>query len=151
MKATSAIITEYKEARDKLVKVVESLKGSNEDIAGTWDLKNVIAHLTGWAEYQISVLEDIIHNKLPQKWGDIDIFNKKSVSKRVNYSLDKVINEYLQVTDKLIESYGKIPAEIWDKPIWKDLKATPTKLLNIEIRHILKTHLPQMLEHVGSR
>lgn len=137
-------IKEYELWRNRLLTAVEEAKDDGDIIVGEWTLKNIVSHLTGWAKYQVGLIEYLVDSREPQRWGNIDEFNMKNVKKEASKSFEKVVEDYKKTSESLIKAYSKLPENLWDIKVWLDMKATPKKLLNIEIRHIAKTHLPQI-------
>lgn len=141
------LVDELKEARTAVVKAVSKVPINKREVVflGDWSLKDLIAHLTGWAKYQLEVIKDVQTDKTPKEPGNIDGFNKKSTEVRALLSWDKAYSEFLEVSQKLIGTYKGLKTDMWDTLLWDNKKTTLKKFINIEIRHYKKTHLPQIL------
>jgi len=139
---------ELANARQSVIDAVQKVTKAKREqkLLGDWSLKDLIAHLTGWADYQLRVLTAVKNDQTPPEWGKIDDFNHASTLQRKKLDWEKVFSEFQEVSKKLIDAYKKVPDADWDKPLWKGKKTTLNKLIDIETRHYSKTHLPQILK-----
>ena len=142
----NSLVNELSEARKELIKTVDKVNKNkvNDRLIGDWSLKDLVSHLTGWADYQISVLDVFTKGEVPPEHGKIDDFNQKSTIERKTQSWDKVYDEYKNKSQKLIDKYLDLPSNKWSQVLWLNKKTTPEKFIKIEIRHYLNTHLPQI-------
>lgn len=133
-------------AREDILKTVNRIdpKKVDEIILGTWTLKDIIAHLTGWVEYQIGTIEALKSRTKPPDFGSVQDYNQKSTDSRKSFPWDKVYEEYKEKSQQLVDDYKNLTKELWKKPIEKGGKLTMEKLIKIETRHYAKTHLPQI-------
>jgi len=133
-------------ARSELLETVDKIDQEKADkvIIGNWNLKDIIAHLTGWAEYQIAVLKAIRLGKLPPDYGNVQDYNQQSTRSRKDLPWDRIYEEYKEKSQQLVEEYKSLPDELWTKPIERGKKPTMEKLIKIETRHYAETHLPQI-------
>ncbi|OGC52141.1 hypothetical protein A2982_01480 [candidate division WWE3 bacterium RIFCSPLOWO2_01_FULL_39_13] len=140
------LVDDLTQARKSIIDAVSKLTSNKQNVqlAGDWNLKDLIAHLTGWADYQIEIIKAIRSNSTPPEPGRIDDFNQKSTAARKKTSWKKVYDEWLKASQELIEEYDSLRDALWGKPLWKNKKTTLEKLIKIEIRHYQKTHLPQI-------
>jgi len=145
-------LEEYIESRKELIRVIRKFPINLREKAflGEWSLKDIIAHLTGWAEHQAKVLRDLINCVHIEYVGNIQEFNEKSVAKRKDQTWRKIYAEFIKVTAELITLYGDLPKKLWKKKIWQDKKYTPEKYIKIEIRHYIKTHIPQIQQVINN-
>lgn len=145
-----SLVDELRLARTAVIEAVSKVARNKREVVflGDWTLKDLIAHLTGWANYQLEVIKDIQLGRIPEEPGSIDGFNEKSTRKRATQSWEKTYSEFLDASQKLIDTYQKLPNDLWDTLLWEDKKTTLKKFINIEIRHYKKTHLPQILKLV---
>jgi hypothetical protein len=140
-----------KELDDARVAVTEAVSKIAKDkreavLLGDWSLKDIVAHLSGWAKYQLEVIDAIAGSRVLPEPGNIDKFNKQSTEARTKLSWDKVYTEFLEVSQKLVNEYKKVKDDQWTKSLWKNKKTTLEKFINIEVRHYKNTHLPQILK-----
>lgn len=142
-----SLVDELRLARTAVIEAVSKVARNKREVVflGDWTLKDLIAHLTGWANYQLEVIKDIQLGRTPKEPGSIDGFNEESTRKRASQSWEKTYSEFLETSQKLIDTYQKLPNDLWDTLLWDDKKTTLKKFINIEIRHYKKTHLPQII------
>lgn len=142
------LVKEYIEARQELINLVSKFQKEKREnvLFGNWTLKDIIAHLTGWAEHQTEVLQNLRKNKINKRIENIQAYNRQSVAKRKVINLNETYEEFIKITDSLISEYMDLPKNLWKKTIWKNKKYTPEKYITIEIRHYRKTHGPQIQE-----
>lgn len=140
------LIQELAKARTEIITAIDKVDKNKINITflEEWNLKDLVSHLTGWADYQMLVIEFLLKGKVPPEPGKIDTFNQKSTAKRKILPWDKVYEEFKDKSQQLINSYAKIPDNMWDTPLWPDKKTTLEKFIKIEIRHYSITHLPQI-------
>lgn len=137
------LIKEFEEAKQDLIKIINSFPEEKREktLFDKWSLKNLLSHLTGWGNYQISTLkqfkrgaEPIVPKSLKSSINDV------FVSKRSPWSWNKVYDEFLRISQDLIDEYRGLPGKLWKKEIWKNKKTTPQEFIKIEINHYRKTH-----------
>ncbi len=94
------LVDELVDSREAVIEAISKIsKDKRETVfSGDWSLKDIIAHLTGWANYQISVIKDLKEGKVPKEPGNIDGFNKKSTETRANLSWDKIYSEFVEAS-----------------------------------------------------
>lgn len=140
------LIDRFKQARNDFIKIINQISPNKREIvcAGDWTAKNILSHLIGWTDFQNNILKDFMEGKRPVYFSNILQYNTESVNKRRLFSWNKVCEELLDSTDQLIIKYKELSEDLWNKPIWKDKKATPVKLIEIETRHYLGEHLDQI-------
>ena len=141
------LIKELINARKQVIEAVARVDKSKQAKAfvGEWTLKDIIAHLSGWANYQVEVIKALNNGQTPPEPGNIDGFNRRSTEIRADIHWDKVYAEFLEGSQKLVDEYKGIKDKDWKKLLWKNKKTTLEKFINIEVRHYKKTHLPQIL------
>ena len=139
---------ELASARMSVINAVQEVNKTKREqkLLGDWSLKDLIAHLTGGADYKLRVLTAVKNGRTPPEWGKIDDFNHASTLQRKRLAWEKVFSEFQEVSQKLIDAYKKVPDADWNKPLWKGKKTTLGKIIDIETRHYSKTHLPQILK-----
>lgn len=132
------LVNDLARAREELLETIEKIdqKKAVKVILGEWSLKDIVAHLTGWAEYQIAVLKAIKSGNLPPDCGSVQGYNEQSTSSRKNLPWGKVYEEYKEKGQQLVDEYKSLPDELWTKSV--------EKLIKIETRHYAETHLPQI-------
>lgn len=141
-----SLIRELKDARKQITEALNGVPKNKTQIlvCGEWVLKDLLSHLSGWAEYQIRVLQLFKKGQESEECGRISDFNRLSVNKRRNKSFHEVKSEFERLSALLIQEYESLTEKQWKMPLRHDKKITPQKFINIEIRHYTKTHLPQI-------
>lgn len=77
-------------------------------------------------------------------------FNDKITSDTESQLWNRVYEDFVQSSSKLVEAYKKLPASLWDKQIWPDKQMTPKEYIQLEINHYSKEHLPQIRELINA-
>lgn len=142
----NGLVTELSTARENVINTVNKIdpKKADEVILGTWNLKDIIAHLSGWANHQIAVLRAIKSNKTPSDYGNVDEYNCQSTESRKNKSWEEIYKEFKEKSGQLVKEYESLTDINWKQLIWPNRKTTPEKFVKIEIKHYQETHLPQI-------
>lgn len=116
------------EDHKELEKVIENL--FPEDfvtfrVLGTWKIKDVIAHLSGWNIELKKAVDNLLSND--EIWfaqeHDEDYFNKVQVLKRKSMSVEEVLNEWEKTFNQLLERLRNLTDEEWNfrsKQTWKN-------------------------------
>lgn len=140
------LISKLKDARKQIIEAVNCVPGNKTQALafGEWTLKDLLSHLSGWAEYQIKVLQLFKKGQEPGEYGSTSDFNRNAVNKRQDKNFDDVKNEFECSSALLIQEYESLTEKQWRAPLWHDKQITPQKFINIEIRHYAQTHLPQI-------
>lgn len=141
------LIEEYKKARKNLIKTIEKVPENKKEeiLLDEWSLKNLISHLSGWAEYQVDILEEFKKgNQAEKEKGLKNSINIDFVEKRKNLTWNEVYNEFLELSDKLIKSYESLPENLWNKKIYREKDIAAADFIEIEITHYNNTHVPQI-------
>ena len=121
-----------------------------EKLFGEWSLKDVIAHLSHWAEHDLNCFEALKKGEEPYWAPDIDEYNMEGVEKRKQESWDTVYSEFVVLMDKVISEYSTLREDLWDKKFWKNRKFTPRVFLDIDVDHYKNEHLPKIKEYAKS-
>lgn len=140
------LIDQFKQERNNFVTAVNKIPVGKQETAcaGDWTAKDILSHLIGWADFQNTVLKDVLEGRQPENLSNISEYNENSVKKRRTQLWNKIISELIKSTNYLISQYQKLPEDLWDKPIWKDKKTTPVKLIAIETQHYQGEHLDEI-------
>ena len=86
---------------------------------GYWSVKDLISHLSSFE----LMLEDVLNNLLDgrptpmldaYKSREVD-FNDDQVNKRSGMSMEQVLQEYQDTTQRVVEVAARIPAETWER------------------------------------
>lgn len=141
------LINNLELARKEIIEIINSFpKEKREKVFfGNWSLKNLVSHLSGWAQYQIDTLEKFkkgVHSQIPK--GLKNSINVDFVNERASLSWDRTYQEFVDSTQKLINEYKKLPDQLKKRKIYDGKDITPAEFLKIEITHYQKTHGPQI-------
>jgi hypothetical protein len=109
-----------------------------------WSLKDVVAHLTGWDQYFTAILKCLETGEKAPFWGSITQFNKASVAKRRALAWKTVYDEFVAAGDEFIRCYGQLSEKTAGTRFWKAKPYTPAKIVDINIHHYAKSHLPEI-------
>lgn len=140
------LIEDFKRVRQLVIQAVKDFPEDRrkEALFDEWDLKDLLAHMSGW---MISATDNVKHikkGKIPPWVGSIDDFNKENVEERKNWGWNKVYKELIKTSEDFIKEYESLPSELGRMVYWPGRNFTPKKILEIEIKHWKITHLPQI-------
>lgn len=141
-------IEEFKKARLNLLRAIDNFpKDKREEILfGKWNLKDTVAHISGWDLITIKTLRSVKKSKSLNWVGSVYEFNKNSLEKRKKWSWQKVYKEFVKLGGEITKEYEGVPEKLWNKRIWKNRSFTPQKFLEIDIRHYRDEHMPQIVK-----
>lgn len=137
---------EFREVREEFIKAVDSVPKNrrNEVFLGEWNLKDMLAHLTGWGLHQTEVLRAFKRGAVAERPESVKDFNDKSVEARRKLTWSEVYDEFVKTGEQLLAEYDTLTDDQWKKKIWPDKELTPAEFIKIEIKHYRETHLPQI-------
>lgn len=141
------MVRELETARQGFIEIVGSfpVEKREEILLDRWSLKNLIAHLSGWDLHQIEALENHKAGKQSKLPDNLKAsINSDFVVQRSKWGWGKVYQEFIKVSQDLVNSYEALPEHLWDKLLFEDGKMTPRKFIKIEINHLNNTHGPQI-------
>ena len=148
------LVNDYKKARAEIIGTINRFPAGKEKelFFDEWNLKNMVSHLSGWAEHQIKVLRNIKKGVTTNEpTGLKEKINEKYVAQRKKKSWSVVYREFQLLSDKLLKDYQTLPEKLWEKPVWNDNPTTPIDLIRIETNHYHKTHGPQIKRIIRKR
>lgn len=140
-------VDELKKAREGLVDLINGFPKKKREaiLFDKWSLKDILVHLTGWANYQIEALEKLKSGKEQEIVKNLkNSINDEFVKSKKKIDWDKVYQDFLAATDSLAKQYQSLPKQLWGKRFYKNKKTTPKEFIDIEIRHYNNTHGPQI-------
>lgn len=146
------LLQQYQQIRDELVDYLEKLPAEkwSSPIYEGWTVKDLIAHLSGWAEYQINCLKLFASGVGNIPKPKVQERNEESVEKRKKSQAKEIKKEFITLSENMIKSYGSLSDNQWQKPIWEGTKTTPEKFIKIEIKHYSETHFPDLKRAIAS-
>jgi len=85
-------------AREELLAAIEGLSETEMTmlpVAGVWTIKDILAHISGWAAWDLAGIGTILAGERPDFSAiqDVDTFNGRLVAERSTWSLDQVLAE----------------------------------------------------------
>ena len=74
------LISDLKNARQELISIIDKVPENrrNTKFLGTWSLKNIVAHLTGWSEHQIDTLKSHSKWEVPSRGREVNLMTIQS-------------------------------------------------------------------------
>ncbi len=83
-------------AREELLAAIEGLSETEMTmlpVAGVWTIKDILAHISGWAAWDLAGIGNILAGERPDFSAiqDVDTFNGRLVAERSTWSLDQVL------------------------------------------------------------
>lgn len=144
-------LQQYCQIRDELVDFLEKLPAEkwNTPVYPGWTVKDLIAHLSGWAEYQVNCLQLFVDGAKDIPKPKVQDRNEESVRKRKKLTTEEIKEEFIALSANMIKSYGNLTTSQWQKSIWDGTKTTPEKFIKIEIKHYRETHFPELRKLAG--
>lgn len=110
-----------------------------------WSLKDLVAHLTGWAVHDLEFLTALERGEEPYWEPNIGEFNARSVEARKSRSWEEVYEEFVTSYLRLLEIYQALPAPLWKRRFRHDQPLSPEENLQEDIKHF-EEHLAQIRE-----
>jgi hypothetical protein len=130
------LIEQFVQTRQELVELINRIPSEKTDVVfGAWDLKCVLAHLTGWDVYFTKGAQLFERGESVPFWGDIDAHNAQSAKNAEGKSWNEVHAEWLTAGDTLIEVYRALDDSLWEAQIWENPPVTPARFLKITVDH----------------
>lgn len=119
-------------ARTRLLASIEGLSEtemSTAPVSGTWTLRELIAHVSGWASWDLEAIRGIQQNKGPDLSviQDVDLFNELLVTQRAEWSADRILAEMEATQTELLELVGSmsdqhlLDTDAFPGPYWHNL------------------------------
>ena len=97
-----------------------AIHGLNEDHLtevwlGTWGIREIVAHMSGWHREMGPVLERLAHGERPRAEGvsydDVDAWNARFVSDKKDWPLDEILLELDRSHEYFMHMAAKVPAD----------------------------------------
>jgi hypothetical protein len=118
-------------ARARLLAAIESLtevETTTLPISEAWTIREVLAHVSGWADWDLDTIRAIKAGHSPDLSVivDVDLFNEQLVTERSAWSLDHILAE-LEETSAAIQALVRemqeqdIEASRFQGPYWSNL------------------------------
>ncbi|MFX0145376.1 MAG: maleylpyruvate isomerase N-terminal domain-containing protein [Candidatus Hodarchaeota archaeon] len=139
------LLSQFIEIREEFNKILDRFPALSRSVVlfGDWNLKDLIAHLTGWDRYFVDILDSLQAGEEPPYWGNMTRFNKTSVQKRSASSWEDNYDEFVATGEEFIRRYNQLPVEFRWNRFWRRRSYTPVRILEINIHHY-GSHLSQV-------
>jgi len=140
------LITEFQKASKLFVDTINKFPIEKREtiLFDQWSLKDILAHILGWHKLFLINLSNLTNDNAPVDWGKIDEFNRKNVSRNQSSSFSSIFQDLKKTDQELIKQLESLTLQNWQKKFWPNRTYTPQKILEIEIKHYLHTHIPQI-------
>lgn len=112
----------FKQAYDKLLSSVANYPAERRELAGacgTWSVKQILAHCSGWIREAITRYEAYLNGDTSRPRYDFDTFNAASVDSRAAMDWDGTISDLQSTLDELYHKSADHPVITW----WLDVLA----------------------------
>lgn len=112
------LIEEMDASRTHLRTLIDEI-GAQAEVYPNWQVKELLAHITGWDELLINVLNAYLENQPPVMLVDkgLDEFNARVVSQRAALSYEAVCQEWESTRENLKRLVRSIPAERFEEEL----------------------------------
>jgi len=103
-------------ARSELLAAIEGLgevEMTTLPVAGAWTIRDILAHISGWAAWDLAGIRSILAGECPDFSAiqDVDAFNARLVAERSARSLDQILAEMQETQTASQELLADIPEE----------------------------------------
>jgi len=110
------VLEHLAEARTELLSAIEGLSDTEMTtlpVAGVWTIKDILAHIGGWAAWDLAGIRLILVGERPDFSAiqDVDTFNAQLVAERSDWSLDQILAEMRDTQAALQELLAGMPDE----------------------------------------
>lgn len=135
-------LEELRHLQDKFLKQIRSVDDKTavqEDVFGSWSLKQLVDHLTGWEWEIVRQYESFRNGGAPVVDHDIGTFNERSVLERADLSWIETVQEYSRAKSTFQETAAALrPSLVLEQ---EDI----LEWVDVQIDHY-KHHLDQLHE-----
>ena len=119
-------------ARAELLAAIEGLSEeqmTRVPVAGDWTLREILAHIAGWAVWDLAAIRGVLAGDTPDFAAiqDVDVFNAGLVAEREGWPPSQILGEMEEAHDAMLELLAGLPEnEILDEgrfrgPYWRSL------------------------------
>ncbi len=143
----SSLVKQFSSVQRSLIKIIDQFPKDQREkkLFGEWNLKDLLVHLTGWANYQTITLSQFKKGEeLSMKVRTKQEINDSLVRQRRDVPWNQVYQDFLTASGRLIKEYEDLSETLWNTEIWKDRETTPKEFIQLEINHYKNTHGPQI-------
>lgn len=151
----STIIEDLSRSRAALLATIEGLDEAALDrkgVVGEWSVKNVLAHLAGWEEWVVRVLDgatprEPLPEDLRSALDDFDRFNAASVAEREEYTPVEQLMELERLREALLEAIDRC-GDLDAPQVWLGRERPIARLVRIVVDHD-REHLEEIEAALG--
>ena len=152
-----ALITGIVEVRRHIIEMARRLpvEAQAEIFLGTWDVKDLLAHMIGWDEANRQAIDEILEGSLPsfyeQAGGGWSSYNAILVQRHRKENLVELLQDLEESQRSLLRRLDAVEAQELDRDRgirYKGWKVTITRLLKAEL-HDEQEHLSQLQAFAG--
>lgn len=111
------VLEHLAEARAALLAAIGGLAEADMTalpVAGEWTIKDILAHVSGWAAWDLAGVEGVLAGEPPDFFSaiqDVDTFNARLVAERREWTLGRVLAEMADTHAALRELLATMPDE----------------------------------------
>lgn len=129
-----------------LVKVLRSIPETETEhqIFDSWNLKQLVIHMTNWNQLITQNVIDLKKGKIPKHYGRVQEVNEDAVKNAEIKNWANVFDEFNQSGIALFSEYLTLQDDMFGKVIWEGKSSTLLKFLKIVTDHYTKEHIPQV-------
>jgi hypothetical protein len=114
-----------------------------EVFLGTWNVRDLLAHVIGWDYTNIQAAKDILAGQLPQFYAHHDhdwrTYNAELVREYGKENWDELLAGVANSCHELIAFFGTVPAEEFDEDRglrFRGYKVTIARLLEADVKDV---------------
>lgn len=153
----SELMKRLQDVRERILELASSMEPQQHDevYLGTWSARDMLAHLAGWDETNISAAGEILSGDIPSFYEHFDKgwagYNSRLVSQYSRSDFSELLSLIKTTHSRLLQAIDEIPApDLWqDRGIRaRGWKVTIGRLLEAELKDEEEHHtqLRQFLE-----
>ena len=109
------ILSQFKDTLDDIQKLKDVKESQlKEPISkGKWSIREIVGHLYYWDKYNLEKMVPIMANgaNLPQ-FPNHDEHNKEAIAYMEDYSVESIIDAFIETRNELIESIFKVGEDV---------------------------------------
>lgn len=112
MEEKAHLAAELDSAREMMNTALADM-GGQRDLNEDWTLKELLAHIAGWDEYAIGVMEAVMKGGSfdDPLAGDFDAFNARSIARRQRLNFEEIIRDWNGTRQRLKRVLREISPE----------------------------------------
>ena len=138
---------QFAQVRKDLVETVSSfpLDKLDELVCGEWDIKSVLAHITGWDIHFTTMVSMLKSGKdAPHRGDDVHKWNQTLVLEREGNSWNEAQATLVEAGAAFMDEYADLEQDLWNRRFWEGRNPTPAWVLKHNAEHY-EEHLEEIL------